>query len=162
MTEEFYKSINKTYKLIEEITVGTEFSKLDRKMFKLETERFMMFLIASSKVVTDEDAALLNEYLFKDRKTEEIQNAVTSDPVYVSKFMEEIPLSLEMLVAFDKIAAKANKINELFSRSEEFIDFYKLIGEEIVSMENKPHNEDKKNLAIYIKALEKYRIEHLM
>ena len=161
MTEEFYKSINKTYKLIEEITVGTEFSKLDRKMFKLETGRFMMFLIASSKNVTEEDTALLNEYLLKDKTTEQIQTAILTDPIYVPRFMDEIPLSFEILVVFDKISAKANQISELFSRSEKFIDFYKLIGREIVNTGNKAHDEDRKNLDIYIKKLEEYRAERL-
>ena len=56
MTEDFYKSIYDLGKLVEEMMAGTEFSKFDRSMFELETGRFMMFLIASSKVVTEEDA----------------------------------------------------------------------------------------------------------
>ena len=87
MTEDFYKSIYDLGKLVEEMMAGTEFSKFDRSMFELETGRFMMFLIASSKVVTEEDAELLNEYLLKDKTVKEIQDSITADDIYVSRFL---------------------------------------------------------------------------
>lgn len=121
-----------------------------------------MFLIGSSKFVTEDDTKLLNEYLSKNWTIEEYQNAVDTDTVYIPRYMGKMPLSFEMLVAFDQVAGKANEVNGSSNLSGRFIDLYRFIGNELVSTENKPHNEDKKNLAIYIKALEEYRIEHLM
>lgn len=161
MTEDFYKSIFDFGMLVEEITTYTEFSQLDRKMFELETGRFFMFLIASTRVVTEEDAELLNEYLLKDKSKEDIQKVIEADDVYVSRFLEEIPLSFEMLVTFDKAAAKSYKMGMISNLSGKFIDLYRFIGGEIVSTGNKVHNEDRKNLAAYIEKLEKYRIEKL-
>lgn len=162
MTENFYKSIYDFGKLVEEMTTGTEFSKFDRTMFELETGMFFMFLIGSSKFVTEDDTKLLNEYLSKNWTIEEYQNAVDTDTVYITRYMEKMPLSFEMLVAFDQVAGKVNEVNGSSNLSGRFIDLYRFIGNELVSTENKPHNEDKKNLAIYIKDLEEYRIEHLM
>ena len=161
MTEDFYKSIYDLGKLVEEMMAGTEFSKFDRSMFELETGRFMMFLIASSKVVTEEDAELLNEYLLKDKTVKEIQDSITADDIYVSRFLEEMPLSFEMMVAFDKVASQAYKMGITSNLSGKFIDLYRFLGGEIVSTGNKVHNEDKKNLAAYMEKLEKYRIEKL-
>lgn len=162
MTEDFHKSIYDFGKLIEEMTAGTEFSKLNSGMFELETGMFFMFLISSSKIVTEEDVELLNQYLSKTGTAKEYQDAIDADTVYIQNYMEKMPLSFEILVAFDQFSGKANKVNGSSNLSGRFIDLYRFIGSELVSTENKSHNEDKKNLAIYIKALEKYRIEHLM
>lgn len=161
MPEELNKAIYDLGTLIEQMTAGTEFSELNRQMFNCEIGRFIMFLVASSKIVTEDDLDMLNEYLLGDATMEEIQTAISADDVYVSKYAADLPLSFEMLVAFDMEYAKSPVKNERTILSRNYIDLYKSIGNEIVSSENKVHYEDRKNLAAYIEKMEKYRDKKL-
>lgn len=161
MNEEINKAIYDLGSLIEEMTAGTEFSRLNRKMFEYEIGRYMMFLIASDKVITQADAELLNEYLGTNCSAEEFQKAVDADDVYVTRFSSELPLSFEMFVAFDKMYAKSPFANEKTFLSRNFIDLYKSIGNKIVTSENNVRYNGRKNLAAYIDMLERYRDEKL-
>lgn len=161
MPEELNKAIFDIGTLIEQMTAGTEFSELNRQTFNYEIGRFIMFLVASSKIVTETDLNMLNEYLLNAATVEEIQAAISADDVYVSKYATDLPLSFEMLVAFDKQYAESPVNDERTILSRNYIDLYKSIGNEIVSSENKVHYEDRKNLASYIENMERYREEKL-
>lgn len=97
MPEELNKAIFDLGTLIEQMTAGTEFSELNRQMFNYEIGRFIMFLVASSKIVKETDLNMLNEYLLNDATVEEIQAAISADDVYVTKYAADLPLSFEML-----------------------------------------------------------------
>lgn len=130
-----------------------------RQALRIDLMMFLMYLSASDGTVEEEEAEFLEEYLDWDLSPEQIKKFIKERKIYSTRFENEVPLVMKLLVRTDQALCEKGEHEKLVS--ELLYEIYNELGKEFLACDSDIDDNEVQDLTIYLNTLKKYIQEEI-
>lgn len=129
LLENRYEILN----LVEEVSNAEIFEELRlRDIFKLEFQKFLMFLSASDNMLSDQEVEIMNKIFDMNLSSSQYMELINSEDLDMESFEDTLPVTMQILTKFD-VEMMGNGVEDYSSQTYSFYETYIDVGNAFIN-----------------------------